>query len=510
MIGFLKYVFIVLHADDHGERGTFALYSLLNQHINFKNRINGDQTKRLDFDDSNLKNYSGGSLQSKANKLLEKSSMALSFLTFIVLLGTCMVIGDGALTLAIYVLSVVQGMQSRSRKINTNHINTNHVVLLFVTIFLVVFLFQRFGTRKVCFSFSPIMLLWFGSTVAISVYNIFTSYPRVFNALSPYHIYYYFARNHNQGWEMLGAVVLCIRGVEAMFDDMGHFNKLGIQIAISCLVYPCILLTYSREAAYLIKNLENISNTLYSSVSINMFHTSSKYERQVDSPEVNYLCSSASSSKCTWVTVIWVMLITTCLMPVVMLVIWNANIMLIGLFFLGIYMTSLLNKVLQGSSVPFAVSAFFLVIMLLWTYRRRKKHEYEAKLKLSLLDLQQLVKLLNPPKKSFSLRQVMVVVTVQTLLITTVLPMERFLIGKLGPKVVYRCLVQYGYMEHPSMEAYEYVAISNEKLELLETCKDRGRTFVMGRTILRSSEKAGWFLQLMIDGIYQFLQKNFR
>ncbi|ERN12284.1 hypothetical protein AMTR_s00034p00242030 [Amborella trichopoda] len=244
MIGFLKYVFVVLHADDHGERGTFALYSLLNQHINFKNRFSGGQTKRLDFDDSNLKNYSGGSLQSKANKLLEKSSMAQSFFTFIVLLG----------------------MQSRSPKINTNH-----VVLLFVTIFLVVFLFQRFGTSKVCFSFSPIMLLWFGSTVAISVYNIFTSYPRVFNALSPYHIYYYFARNHNQGWEMLGAVVLCIRGVEAMFDDMGHFNKLGIQIAISCLVYPCILLTYSREAAYLIKNLENISNTLYSSVSSPVF-----------------------------------------------------------------------------------------------------------------------------------------------------------------------------------------------------------------------------------------------
>ncbi|ERN12283.1 hypothetical protein AMTR_s00034p00241900 [Amborella trichopoda] len=197
MIGFLKYVFIVLHADDHGERGTFALYSLLNQHINFKNRINGDQTKRLDFDDSNLKNYSGGSLQSKANKLLEKSSMALSFLTFIVLLGTCMVIGDGALTLAIYVLSVVQGMQSRSRKINTNHVK----------------------------------------------------------------------------WEMLGAIVLCIRGVEAMFADMGHFNMRGIQIAIFCLVYPCILLTYGGDAAYLIKNLENISNTFYSSVPSPVFFT---------------------------------------------------------------------------------------------------------------------------------------------------------------------------------------------------------------------------------------------
>ncbi|ERN12280.1 hypothetical protein AMTR_s00034p00241160 [Amborella trichopoda] len=106
MIGLLKYVFIVLHADDHGG-GTFALYSLMNQHINFKNRISGGQTMRLDSADSNLKDYNGGSL-SKAKKLLEKSLVARPFLTFIVLLSTYMVIDDGALTPTFSVFTVVQ------------------------------------------------------------------------------------------------------------------------------------------------------------------------------------------------------------------------------------------------------------------------------------------------------------------------------------------------------------------------------------------------------------------
>ncbi|ERN11474.1 hypothetical protein AMTRI_Chr03g43760 [Amborella trichopoda] len=606
MIGLLKYVFIVLHADDHGEGGTFALYSLLNQHINFKNRRISGQTQRLDTD-SNLKYYSGGSLQSKmAKKLLEKSSMAQSFLTFIVLLGTCMVIGDGALTPAISVLSAVQGIQLRSPKIDTND-----VVLLSVVILVLLFLFQRFGTSKVSISFSPIMLLWFGSTAAIGVYNIVTYYPMVFKALSPHYIYYFFTRNHKHGWEMLGGAVLCITGAEAMFADLGHFNKRGIQIAFSCIVYPCLLLTYGGEAAYLIKNPQNLSTTFYSSVPspvfwpmfvigtlaaivasqalisasfsiirqsmalgcfprVNMFHTSSKHEGQVYSPEVNYflmvICilivvgfkGGVEIGNAYGVAVIWVMLITTCLMTVVMLVIWDTNIMLISIFFFvfvsieGVYMTSLLNKVPQGGWVPFAVSAFFLIIMLSWTYGRSKKHEYEVEHKLSLVDLQELASNLNSSRVSGvcffctdlmngippiirhyvqnvgSLHQIMVLVTVRILPITTVLPEERFLIGKLGPKGVYRCLVQYGYMDHPNMEGDEYVATvleklkdlaeSHEELQLLESGKDRAVTFVMGRTILRTSEKTGWFQQLVIgwcqrlviDGIYRFLQNNFR
>lgn len=93
----IKYVFIVLHADDHGEGGTFALYSYLCRHINFRSKFTIRNT-RLESD-QNMKYYSQRScLQSRTKKFLEGSTKAQTLLTFLVLLGTCMVIGDGALT----------------------------------------------------------------------------------------------------------------------------------------------------------------------------------------------------------------------------------------------------------------------------------------------------------------------------------------------------------------------------------------------------------------------------
>lgn len=94
----IKYVFIVLQADDHGEGGTFTLYSNLCRHLNLQSRLSNDQITRLESD-SNMTYYSRSSpLRSKTKNFIEKSSAAQSFLTFVVLLGTCMVIGDGALT----------------------------------------------------------------------------------------------------------------------------------------------------------------------------------------------------------------------------------------------------------------------------------------------------------------------------------------------------------------------------------------------------------------------------
>ncbi|KAL4183375.1 hypothetical protein AMTRI_Chr11g154860 [Amborella trichopoda] len=325
----------------------------------------------------------------------------------------------------------------------------------------------------------------------------------VFKALSPHYIYYFITRNHKHGCESHGAAVLYITG-----------------IAFSYIVYPCHLLTYRGEAAYLIKNPHNLSTTFYSSVPspvfwpmfvigklmaivtsqalisaifsiirqsmalgcfprVNMFHTSSKHEGQVYSPGGELLPHGNAYG----VVVIWVMLITTCLMTVVMLVIWDTNIMLIDIFFLvfisieGVYMTSLFNKVPQGGWVPFAASAFFLIIML-------------------SVDLQQLA-------SNSDISRVSGVCFFCTNLINGALPYWKVRAKR------DRSLVQYGYMDHPSMEDDVYVATvleklkeltdSYEELQLLETGKDKGVTFVMGRTILRTSEKTGWFQRLVIS-----------
>lgn len=89
---------------------------------------------------------------------------------------------------------------------------SEHVVVLSAVILVLLFLVQRFGTSRVSFTFSPIMLLWFASIAGIGVYNIVMHYPPVLKAVSPHYIYYYFAKNKRVGWEQLGAVILCITG----------------------------------------------------------------------------------------------------------------------------------------------------------------------------------------------------------------------------------------------------------------------------------------------------------
>ncbi|KAF5947568.1 hypothetical protein HYC85_013525, partial [Camellia sinensis] len=450
-IALIKYVFVVLRADDHGEGGTFALYSFLCRHINFQSKLTIQNT-RLDSD-AKMKYYTLGSrMKSKTKELLERSLAAQSFLSFVVLLGTCMVIGDGALTPATSVLSALQGIQSVS-----SSITQKHVIIMAVVLLVALFIFQQCGTSKVSSSFSPIMLMWFGSNIAIGVYNIVKYEPSVFKALSPHYIIIFFSRNGVTGWTLLGAIFLCITGMfvcfsvintwaEAMFADLGHFNKNSIQLAFSSFVYPALVITYAGEAAYLIKHPHRMGNAFYSSIPepvywpmfvvstlaaivasqsmisatfsivkqslalgcfprVNMVHTSSKHEGQVYSPEINYtlmiICialvvgfqDGVQLGNAFGVVVVWVMIITTCLITLVMLVIWDTNLILVSGFFTifvtieGVYMTSLLNKVPQGGWAPFAISAFFLTVMLSWTYGRSQKSIYEAQQKMSLREL---------------------------------------------------------------------------------------------------------------------------
>ncbi|KAI3458042.1 hypothetical protein Pfo_014705 [Paulownia fortunei] len=593
----IKYVFIVLHANDHGEGGTFALYSYICRHINFQSKFTIQNT-RLESD-SGMAHYSGGSpLCTRTKKFLERSSTAQNFLTILVLLGTCMVIGDGALTPATCVLSALQGIQSRSSKITQDHVVWISVVLL-----VALFAFQRCGTSKVSFSFSPIMLMWFATNVSIGVYNIIKYHPSILKAVSPHYIVKFFMRNGKTAWDLLGAVFLSITGAEAMFADLGHFNKRAIQLGFSCVVYPALVLTYAGETAYLVKNPEKISDAYYSSLPdpvywpmfvistlaavvssqsmisasfsiikqsltlgcfprVNIIHTSSKHEGQVYSPEINYILmiltvglvvgfkGGVELANAYGVVVIWVMIITTILTTLVMLVIWKTNVFLVLGFFLpymlieSIFMTSLLKKIPQGGWVPFAISAFFLTIMLSWTYGRSKKTTYDAERKLSKRELDQMLSSRNvyrtpgicffftdlvygiPPiihryiQHTNSVRDIMVIVTIRTLPIKTVLPEDRLNVGKVGHEGVYRCLVQFGYKDSQDMKGDEYVAPLVKKLQELtenmnekqkiQTAAEKEIVFVIGRTILNANKDNGMLARFTINYLYRFLQKNSR
>ncbi|KAG9442669.1 hypothetical protein H6P81_018523 [Aristolochia fimbriata] len=601
----VKYVCIVLCANDHGEGDTFAIYSLLSRHLNFHNN-NISQVSWLDSD-ANLRYYSNSVLQTKAKRFLDESKKAQSLLTFIVMIGICMVIGDGALTPAIsgkkFLITSLPFYLRLFKLIKYMIWHVGHVVMISIVVLLFVFLFQRMGTSKVGFTFSPIMFTWLLSTSAIGVFNIIKHYPTVLKAASPHYIVKLFLKDPKTAWKLLGTTALCLTGAEAMFADLGHFNKRSIQIAFIGYVYPALVLTYSGEAAYLIKYREHMSTAFYSAVPnlvfwsifilatlaavvgskslisasfsiikqamalgcfprVTMVHTSDKYEGQVYSPEINYfvmvMCilivvffkGGQEIGNAYGAAVILVMMITTCLMVAVMLVVWDTHFLLILLFlwvfFLveGAYMTSLLSKIPQGAWVPFAISFFVLSIVYSWIYGRQKKGEYEAERKMGLDELTKLVsqesnEVTRVPGICFfctdlvsgvppiirhyvqllgSLRQVMVIVTVRTLPIKSVLPSERFVVGRLGPTGVYRCLVQYGHKDEPNMEGEEFVQAVVELLKevvierpkettLIESAMDNGGLmFVIGRTILKSKETNGWLRHFSIDCLYRFLQ----
>ncbi|XP_027108624.1 potassium transporter 26 [Coffea arabica] len=597
IIPLIKYVFIVLRADDHGEGGTFALYSYLCRHINFRSKLT-IQSTRLESDATMSFYTQGSAIQSKTKQFIENSRAAQNLLTFVVLLGTSMVIGDGALTPATSVLSALAGIQTLSSKITTGY-----VVFMAVVILLALFLFQSCGTSKVGFSFSPIMFLWFAANVFIGIYNIVAYNPAVLRGLSPHYIFKFFGKQGKSGWEVLGAVFLCTTGGEAMFADLGHFNKRAIQLAFSFFVYPSLVLCYAGEVAFLSKHPDALTNAFYSSIPktvywpmfvlatlaatiasqsmisasfsivkqslalgcfprVNIKQTSPKHAGQIYSPEINYILmiicialvlrfkQGVEIGNAYGVAVIWVMIITTCLVTLVMLVIWDTKFPLILAFFIpfifieGAFMTSLLNKIPQGGWVPFAISGFFLVIMLSWTSGRSKKTSFDAERKLSLTEFTSVLSsndLYRPPgiclfctdlvngippivrhyiQSTNSLREITVIITIRTLPIKTVLAEERLDVGRLGIDGVYRCLIQFGYKDLQSLEEDDIVASivaklrdtaeTEEEAEKLGKAMKKGVVFVAGRTILKSKESNGWLSHLVIDYLYRFLQKNCR
>ncbi|KAJ6712891.1 OSMOTIC STRESS POTASSIUM TRANSPORTER [Salix purpurea] len=208
LVPMIKYVFIVLRANDHGDGGTFALYSLLCRYARVS-LIPNDQPE-----DSQLSNYkldTPSSQLRRAQVIKEKmeSSKAIKIILFLVtILGTSMVIGDGVLTPCISVLSAVGGIKS---------LGEDTVLGVSVAILIVLFSVQRFGTDKVGFAFAPVIFLWFSFIGGIGLFNLFKYDLGVLRAFNPKYIIDYFQRNGKQGWISLGGVVLCITGTEAMF-----------------------------------------------------------------------------------------------------------------------------------------------------------------------------------------------------------------------------------------------------------------------------------------------------
>ncbi|KAH6796095.1 hypothetical protein C2S51_037081 [Perilla frutescens var. frutescens] len=437
LIPLLKYVFIVCRANDNGQGGTFALYSLLCRHAKVRTIPNQHRT------DEELTTYSRNtvherSFAAKTKACLEANTFRKTALLILVLVGTCMVIGDGILTPAISVLSASGG-------IKVDHPKMSNDVVVLVAVFILVGLFsmQHYGTDKVGWLFAPVVLLWFLIIGGIGIYNIYNYDSSVLKAFSPLYIYRYLKRRGKKGWTSLGGIMLSITGTEALFADLAHFPVSAVQIAFTVVVFPCLLLAYSGQAAYLVQNQEHVFDAFYRSIPeriywpvfiiatlaaivasqatisatfsiikqahalgcfprVKVVHTSKKFLGQIYIPDMNWilmvLCIAVTAGfrnqsqigNAYGTAVVIVMLVTTLLMTLIMLLVWHCHWILVLLFtFFSLvvectYLSAVLCKVDQGGWVPLVIAAAFLLIMYVWHYGTLKRYEFEMHSKVSL------------------------------------------------------------------------------------------------------------------------------
>ncbi|KAF3430997.1 hypothetical protein FNV43_RR25727 [Rhamnella rubrinervis] len=521
LIGVVKYACIALQADDQGEGGTFALYSLLCRNMNIgilsSKHANSNSSVTPSLHEATEK-------QSRLGKFFERSIVARRVLLFIAMLGMCMLIGDGILTPAISVLSAIDGVRAPFPSITKTMVEAISAAVL-----IVIFLLQKFGTSRVSFLFSPIMGAWTLFTPIVGVYSIIHHYPSIFKAISPHYIFHFFSRNGKEGWLLLGGTVLCITGSEALFADLGHFNRKSIQMAFYCTIYPSLVLTYAGQTAYLIKNpydhddgfYKFIPSSIYwpifvvSTLAAIVVHTSPSKEGEVYSPEVNYilmiLCVAVilifgdgkDIGNAFGVVVSIVMLITTILLTLVMIIIWRTHILLVALYFIvffvmeGVYVSAVITKVPEGGWIPFAISFILAFIMFGWFYGRQRKIEYELTHKITLNRLGTLIS--NPSvqrvpglclfytniqdgltpilghfiKNTKSLHKVTVFTTLRYLLVPKVAPHERLVISKLGFRGIYGCVIRYGYADRLNLEGDDFVSqVTNSLQAHIENCSD--------------------------------------
>lgn len=261
LIPLCKYIIFVLGADDNGEGGTFALYSLLCRHA----KVGLLSTFHASDDNASFYNSGPSLKETRSSSILkqffEKHWSSQIVLLLFVLLGTGMVIGDGVLTPSMSVLSAVYGV-----KVKIPNLHENYTICIACVILVGLFALQHYGTHRVGFLFAPILIAWLLSISGVGIYNILHWNPRIVSALSPYYAYNFFKETGKDGWRSLGGIVLCITGAEAMFADLGHFSQISIRLAFTLFVYPCLILAYMGEAAYLSQHKEDLQSSFYKAI----------------------------------------------------------------------------------------------------------------------------------------------------------------------------------------------------------------------------------------------------
>lgn len=387
LIVVVKYVTFVLRADNEGEGGMMSLMALV-------------------------------------KRKLPASMIKTSLLLKMAIFGTALLLSEGMITPAISVLSAIEGLEIATPVFKP------FILPLTVGILLALFLVQKRGTGAVARIFGPIMLAWFWTIGLLGVFWILRS-PAVLEAVNPWHAINHFLRNGFHGFLLLGSVVLCVTGAEALYADMGHFGRAPIVTAWYCFAYPCLLLNYFGQGALLLVHGEIVRDNPFFGLAPQFFiiplvilstaatiiasqalisgafslaqqsmqlgysprltirHTSSRAQGQVFVPEINALLmfaciafvlvfrESSNLAAAYGFAVTGTMVITTILLFRVMIDTWNWSrhkALMLACLFLSVdlpFLAANVSKIFHGGWVPCLIGSFLYIFMSTWNKGRR-------------------------------------------------------------------------------------------------------------------------------------------
>ncbi|HCE07524.1 MAG TPA: potassium transporter Kup [Oxalobacteraceae bacterium] len=377
----LKYVTLILRADNRGEGGIMALMSL-------------------------------------ALLSVGRASRKYYPLMLMGLFGATLFYGDSVITPAISVLSAIEGLEVAAPVLQP------YVVPLTVLVVIALYALQSHGTGGIGKWFGPVMLVWFLALAAMGIINILKA-PEILAALNPWQALMFLDRNRLIAFIALGAVVLAFTGAEALYADMGHFGKTPIRLAWSLVVFPALALNYLGQGGLLLADPTAISSPFYQQLGawsiyplvilstiatvvasqatisgtfsmtkqaialgflprMRIVHTSAGEIGQIYIPLVNYLQlaavlvavigfgSSSHLAAAYGIAVTATMLTTTILTFFVIRYGWRYNLLLAcvatGLFLIidFAFFSANVLKILHGGWFPLLLGAFLFTVMLTW------------------------------------------------------------------------------------------------------------------------------------------------
>jgi len=539
----VKYLWVVMQADNQGEGGILALMALAHR-------------------DEGTPSF----------------PHRLSPLIILGLLGAAFVYGDGIITPAISVLSAVEGLNVATS------LFTPYVVVIAVSILIGLFAVQSKGTGHIGRVFGPIMLLWFVCLAVLGVGSVIQS-PRILESFSPLHGIRLLMEHPGQGFVVLGSVFLALTGAEALYADMGHFGRGPIRLGWYTVVLPSLLLQYLGQGALLLREPEAVANPFYllapswliyplvglATIAtviasqallsgafsltqqaihlgylprMGIQHTSAGHIGQIYVPVVNWLLfigtislvmlfgTSSNLAAAYGIAVSGTMLMTTLLLYVIARDSWHWPVLVAGtvtgtflLIDLGFFSANVL-KIWQGGWLPLVLGLALFTVMTTWSGGRALVTNY---LHLTMPPLAQFLNDLlarhpvrvpghavfltqshesTPPaflqnvRHNKVLHELVVFLKIVTEQVPLVSPRKQLDIGQFAPGI-YHVTVRHGFMEMPEIPV------------LLQRCQEQGvpvnlqhTTYFLSRINSLATPKPG--MALWREHLFVFLSKNAR